>query len=67
MKMQTIRANRTGKKISLMLISFLLMAFLFQTPAKTYLHNASQNLVQWGMEKAVSAAVKELRKRARFE
>jgi hypothetical protein len=65
--MHNIRVKGTGKKISLMLISFLLIAFLFETPARTYLHNASQSLVQWGMEKAVSAAVKELRKRARFE
>jgi hypothetical protein len=68
MKMELIHRRKSSKKFSMLLIVFLLIAFFIQLASPgSYLHHAGENFVQWGVEKAVSAATKELQKRARFE
>ena len=64
--MNTFSVPKNRKRKAWILLVVLLVAFFIQLPSsRSYLHNAGENLIQWGVEKAVSAATRELQKRAR--
>ena len=69
MNMKTVEILKQPGTIKTVALSLLLLILIFtQVPgAQSFIHDTREHLFQWSVEKAVSAAARELRKRARFQ
>jgi hypothetical protein len=66
--MQTTKEQKLRKRPKVLVLAILVALVIFlQAPgARSFFHETREHLWQWSVEKAVSAAARELQKRARF-
>jgi hypothetical protein len=66
MEANKIQKSRRRSRFLVFLLVIFMVIFTQAPPTRTFLQDAREHLLQWGVEKAVDAATRHLQKRARF-